>query len=310
MNTSVESPKRSKIAIRSNMLKQVRSFFDKKKILEVDVPHINKYPTIDLHIEPIECSPLSSKKGYLHTSPEYLLKRLLAEDSGDIYFLGHVFRKDEIGNKHNIEFTMIEWYRNNFTFEKFIDEVIELIELFISTKNTQVLTYDEAFHKFIDVNVNIINTNDLINILIKHNIQVEKDLSKNDCLDLIFSILIEPNLQDLTIIKDYPTDQAALSKIKNNKAQRFEFFCKGVELGNGYFELTDPILQKKRFLEVIEKRKTLNRPSFNLDEKFINSLDKCNENLYGIALGFDRLLMLKEKKDSIKKVLPFSWEEL
>ena len=117
----------SKVNILKNralLLKKVRLFFDKKNILEVDPPHLSSYPTVDEHIESIIAYPIDDKKYYLHTSPEYMMKRLIALGLKNIYFLNHVFRKKEIGQKHHFEFTMIEWYRSNINFDNFISEVI------------------------------------------------------------------------------------------------------------------------------------------------------------------------------------------
>ena len=125
---------------RALLLKKIRDYFFKKKIIEVDPPHILKHPSIDQYIDPIECTPINNKIFYLHTSPEYMMKRLLSLGMDDIYFLNHVYRKEEIGDKHSFEFTMIEWYIKNISFDNFLKDVLSIIKLFIKVKKIKKIS--------------------------------------------------------------------------------------------------------------------------------------------------------------------------
>lgn len=297
---------------RALMLKKVRSFFYKKKITEVDPPSLVKYPSIDEHIESIECNPINNEIGYLHTSPEYTMKRLISSGLKDIYFLGHVYRKNEIGQNHNIEFTMLEWYKSNTSFEKFINENIKIIKLFIKPKKIIKIPYFELFIKNFELNIFESSEEDFLNKFNDLNLKLsdEKNLTKDDLLNLLMDYFFEKLAKKdiLYIIYDFPESMAALAKVemKNGKffAQRFEFFINGLEIANGYFELNDEKILEKRFQTIIKNKKNL-----SLDKNFIKSVNKLGS-CFGIAIGFDRLMMLKENSKNISKILAFSYLEI
>ena len=297
---------------RANCLKKVRSFFDNKNVLEVDVPVLCRCPTIDNHIKSIKAYPIDEKAFYLHTSPEYFMKRLLSLGLKDIYFLSHVFRKEEVGKKHNFEFSMIEWYRSNISFDNFLNEVIELIKIFINFEKVEKITYRDLFSQFLKLDIYKCEKIDLLKKC--KNLEIDlfnpKDFKKDDFLNLLFDFIIEKKATRdiLYIVHDFPITQASLAKtyIVDNieVAKRFEFFLNGFELGNGFHELDDEKEQRKRFEKVIENKKEL-----FLDENFLKSINQIGD-CYGIALGFDRLLMLKHKKEDIVDVLYFSLDSL
>ncbi|NGX52875.1 MAG: Elongation factor P--(R)-beta-lysine ligase [Candidatus Anoxychlamydiales bacterium] len=310
---SQESNRKKILKDRSLMLKKVRSFLDTKKILEVDIPILVKYPSIDEHIKSIKTHPNRKDIGYLHTSPEYLMKRLIAKGIENIYFLGHVFRKNEIGNYHNIEFTMLEWYRSNTTYEKFIKENVDLIKLFVNFKIFEEISYFDLFYKNFKINIFKCSKKDLIEQCKKYKILISntKTLKKPDFLNLLIDYFFEKLFKKNTLylIYDFPKEEAALAKtyIKNGfeRASRFEFFFNGFEIANGYFELNNEKLLRERFEKIIKKKKYL-----TLDENFLKSINHIGNNCYGIAIGFDRLMMIKHKTHNIKDVLYFSYQEL
>jgi elongation factor P--(R)-beta-lysine ligase len=294
---------------RAKMFAKVRSFFSKKNILEVDPPSLNKNPSIDEHIDVMKTFVLEKEIGYLHASPEYAMKRLLATFNQDIYFLGHVFRKNELGDFHNPEFCMIEWYRKNISFDLFIKETIDLLFLFLKKISFEALSYKNAFLKFLNINPLTISLQECLELAKEKNISVSGNLTKDAFLNLFMSYLIEPRLKNkLFMIYDFPSSQAALAKttIKNDEevAERFEFYYQGIEIANGFHELTDEKIQRERLNLANKKRKE----KLPLDEKFLSSLEKLGD-CFGIAVGFDRLMMLRHNKKIIKDVLPFSWEE-
>lgn len=280
---------------RAKALRLVRSFFLKHNVHETDPPFLSFEPSIDAHIDPIETA---SPKRYLHTSPEYRMKELLALSGLDLYFLGHVFRKEEKGELHNEEFTMIEWYRRDCSLSSFIEENLELVSLFINEPSRLITTYDEVSFKHLGTTY--ADCKDALSQAKQKGAIVH---TKEEAWDVLFSELVQPHLgkKCIEVVTDFPPAMAALSQIKNGKAQRFEIFYNGIELGNGYLELWDPILQRERMEHENAKRAQMSKKELPYDNNLIEAL-KIFRSYCGIALGFDRLLMLKEKKSSIHTV--------
>lgn len=276
---------------RAHMFSRARHFFAERKILEVDVPVLTQKAPINEHIDLVTCMCMG-KKSYLQSSPEYGMKRLLAEGIGDIYQLGHVYRDGEKGNKHNPEFVMAEWYRIGFSFKEMIEETLAFLRLFLDVKKIETLNYKEAFQK---------------------HAQIDITTYKGD-RDELFAIEVEPKLGNecFTILKGFPPEEAALSQIREENgelvAMRFEFFYRGFELANGYHELIDPIEQKKRLEEQNEKRRRLNKEQYPIDTHLLSALEKGLPDMCGVACGFDRLMMLKHQAQDIEEVIPFGWE--
>ncbi len=298
---------------RSLMLNKVRSFFIQKDFIEIDPPHITKRASIDEYIDPMRTHVNQNDLGFLHTSPEYIMKRLLALNLDKIFFLGHVFRKDELGKIHNPEFTMIEWYRKNVDFDFFINETLDLINLFIGKAPIKKMSYKNLILEFTNLNYTKAKISDYKKILKNFDVSIADNIDNaDDFLNLIMTHIIEPKMKKnlIYIIYDYPKSQAALAKthIKDNceVAERFEIYFNKIELANGFHELNCAKEQKKRFLEINKKRKE----KFLLDEKFLSALTQGIGNCYGIAVGFDRLFMLQQNKKSIKDILCYSWEKI
>lgn len=225
---------------------------------------------------------------FLYTSPEYVMKRLLAEGAPDIFFLGHVFRDGERGRNHSPEFSMIEWYRKGATLEQLIDETLALIRLFTGPLPIKRYTYHEAFRHFTGEEV------------------------KDQDLDLMMATVVEPQFtkEALTVISHFPASQAALAVIEGDVAHRFEIYAGGLELCNGYSELQDPVEQKARLLAENERRLALGKEKLPLDPFFLEALEKGLPACSGVAVGFDRLLMLAMKASHIDEVQLMPWERL
>ena len=252
MNTSLAS-KRGSVQDRAKMLAATRQFFAKRDVLEVDTNILSKTAPIDAHIDVMQVDMGQNQIGFLHTSPEYELKKLLANGSGDIYQLGHVFRADEEGPLHMPEFTMLEWYRIGMPFEDFIEETLDLIRLFLGDLKADTFSYREAFSKYAGL--------DYLQDLTYHTSQFSdqaKNWDRDTQLNLLFTHLIEPKLQDLTVIYNYPASQAALAKtaLKDGIpiARRFEVYYKGIELANGFDELGDAEEMRNRLEKENAKR--------------------------------------------------------
>lgn len=291
---------------RAKMFEKVRSFFSKKNILEVDCPIITKAASIDAFIDVMETRVFTREKGFLHTSPEYFMKRLLSKKMKDIYYMGHVFRKSEIGDFHNPEFVLVEWYRKNFSYKNFILEIMEFISLFLPKISFEEISYKNFFLKYANIDYEKISVKELLKFLKKDFVSISLD--KDDLLNLLLDDLLKYN-NKLLVIKDFPSSQAALAKVvkigKRKVARRFEIFYKKIELANGYFESNNKKEIKKRFKIANKKR----RKKLFLDQKFLDSL-KNLPSCYGVAVGFDRLFMLKHKKKKVSDIMPFFWQNL
>jgi lysyl-tRNA synthetase class 2 len=271
---------------RALFLSKVRHFFDQKGIIEVDTPLLNRCAPLDSYID------IFGVEGgmFLHSSPEYAMKKLLSVGAPDCYFLGHVFRVEEVGSLHSPEFTMIEYYRIGKSFEFLIQETLELISLFIPSQSVLQMTYEEAFFHFANLKLDEIDST------------IEGPFTSQEKMHLAFATLVEPKMKGLVVVAGFPTSEAALSKIKDGLAQRFEIYFNGVELANGYDELTSSKEQRERFLVANQKRAAMGKQTYALDENFLLALDKLPD-CVGVAIGFDRLLQIHLKAPSIHEVI-------
>jgi len=299
---------------RASSLQKARYFFTSKGYFEIDVPSIVKYPAVDAYIDSFEVKS-NENIGYLHTSPEYLMKRILTIGMKKIFYLGHVFRVDEIGKLHNLEFTMAEWYHVGFSLNEIIEETLDFCKNFIGEKKVVYLSYRNAFLKFLKIDPFITSIAELKIFAFKSNINISSELDKDSWLQLLFSDLIEPKFKNdiFYVISEYPKTQAALSKTKLvdsfEVAERFEIYYNQIELANGYFELNDSDELHSRFKAENRKRELSFKKPYPIDKNFISSIDHL-PNCSGVSVGFDRLLMLAYKKSDIKDVILFPFNEL
>ena len=294
---------------RADLLKDIRNFFAKREVLEVETPLISSAGNTDPEIDSIQ----TDKGHYLRTSPEFALKRLLAAGSGDIYELGRVFRAGESGRHHNPEFTMLEWYRTGFSYHRLMDEVADLVRHCGAGKfdqwPEQRLTYQQLFQQHLDLDPFTADVPALARAAGRHGID-DIELDRKQWLDLLISMVIQPRLpkQGLTFVYDYPTDQAALSRIRADSppvAERFELYLGPTELANGYQELTDAAEQKRRFQAENEARQVNGKPGYNMDNHLIAALDHGLPECAGVALGVDRLLMNICNVEKLENILAF-----
>ncbi|MBM3183791.1 MAG: EF-P lysine aminoacylase GenX [Chlamydiae bacterium] len=298
---------------RAKMLQKARSFFSKRKILEMDCCALSPYAAIDANIDVISSTVTEKDIGYLHTSPEYALKRLLSAGHEDIYYLGHVFRKNDLGHIHNPEFTMAEWYRLNFSFEEMIQETCEFLFLFFKNLPIRTLTYRQAFETHLNFNPFKVSTSHL-RTLAKEIAECDPLLWNRDaCMHFLLTHAIEPKLgiDELTVLTHYPPHEAALAKVthKNDDlvAERFEIYYQGIELANGYHELGDAKELRRRFEHENTLRHAHGKETYSLDEIFLTALQTHFPPCCGVSVGFDRALMLRHKSKTIHEVLPFAW---
>lgn len=271
---------------RAKMFALVRSFFEDRGVLEVDVPILSQSAPVDLHIDLVEATCLQ-KQVFLHSSPEYGMKRLLSEGVGDIYQMSHVFRDHERGSRHTVEFMMVEWYRMGFSFSQMIEETLTFARLFLQqlSSTVQFYSYKDLFIQFLG-----------------YFPQSEEERDEAFCFE------IEPHLgQDgFAVIQDFLPEQAALSQISiEGFAERFEVFYKGIEIANGYHELIDPIEQRNRLEEANAKRVRFGKKRYPIDEAFLAALSKGVPDCCGVAVGFDRLMMLRHNLMEIHEASSF-----
>lgn len=273
------------------MLAQARQFFATQNVLEVDCGALVKHAPIDSNIDVISASVSDTQQGFLHTSPEYAMKRLLVGGSGDIYYLGHVYRKGEMGRLHHPEFTMAEWYRIGFSFEEMIKETCDFICLFLGQLPIRILSYKKAFEEYA-----------------KHT-EHQPHWSASENRHYILSHQIEPQLGngELTVLIDYPPNEAALActieKQGELVAERFEIYHKGVELANGYHESSNAQELKKRFMLENDARAKRGQETYLLDEEFLSAMKKGLPDCCGVSVGFDRAFMLSQNASRLSEVV-------
>ena len=300
---------------RAKILSYIRHFFADKGVMEIDVPVIGAASVTDPHLDSLNLQ-INNAEYYLQTSPEFFMKRMLAAGFGDIYYLGKAFRQDESGKHHNPEFTMLEWYRLGFDEQQLIDEVIALVQGFQKNIAVEIYAYGEIFERITGLNP---YTADAFSLKSYAKTQIDfdwNDDNKSNWLDLIFSHVVEPQMQSgLIVVYDYPQEQAALAKVGINKkgqkvAKRFECFLNGVELANGYWELTDANEQEKRFMADNISRKKMHKKEISPDEKLLAAIVHGIPECAGVALGVDRLIMGLCGTKRLAEVQTFSWDAL
>lgn len=303
------APRIATLRQRADMLARARQFFAARDVLEVDTPLLGKGLVVESHIDPVPCEitvgTAATERRHLLTSPEGPMKRLLAAGSGAIYQFAHAFRDGEQGSRHAIEFTMLEWYRPDIDHHALMAEVEALVQELLP--ETAGAVFERRSYR--DVFVDAVAIDPFATSVAEVRATCEglavpippgfDDGSLDDALDLLLVTHIEPSLGKPTplFLHDYPASQAALAQVTsddhgNSVAQRFELYIDGVELANGYHELADPIEQRRRFEQANRAREASGRSALPLDEPLLAALGNGFPPCAGVALGFDRLVML------------------
>jgi lysyl-tRNA synthetase class 2 len=325
---------RERLERRASALAQVRAFFAKRGVIEVDTPIIVNAPVTDVHIHSAEVRFPDDPTGrfFLHTSPEFAMKRLLAAGSGDIFQVCHVARGLERGRHHNAEFTLIEWYRNGYTLEQLMHEVDGLARAVLGpvalSFASEYVTYQDAFVSALGVDPLTAPLSELQSAALDLGFALPSpplpsapappnarranlaESSRDELLDFLMAAHIGPRLgrKALTFIHRYPSSQAALARLDpsdSRVALRFELYCQGIELANGFHELASAPEQRARFEHDLAERARRGSPTHGLDERLLAALSHGLPDCAGVALGFDRLLMLATGATHIDEVLPF-----
>jgi elongation factor P--(R)-beta-lysine ligase len=310
------------LKLRANIMWRMREYFRNRGVLEVETPALSQAAAADPNLRNLTTrfTGPGAAHGlplYLHTSPELAMKRLLAADSGSIFQICKVFRNGETGRLHNPEFTMLEWYRVGFDHHRLMEETAELVttafEGYLGLAPTEKLSYREAFLRYADLDPFAADATAYAACAERHGIVPSSEISYADLdvwRDLLLTHIIEPHLGNgrLTLLYDYPATHAALARIRAGSppvAERFELYFAGVELVNGFHELTDGSEQRRRFARDSAIRKRANLPDPPLDERFLTALSEGLPACAGAALGVDRLVMLAAGCRSLTEVIAF-----
>lgn len=299
---------------RAQLLSSIRDFFAEREVLEVDTPSLSHHGVTDRYMRSMIVEVSSTEQGFLQTSPEYAMKRLLAAGYGSIYQICKAFRQDEVGAKHNPEFTLLEWYRLGFDHFQLMDEVFDLVTAALGPKQRQDYSYQQVFLDFLEIDPLTIS-NDELEWFARSNLgSLPEDLERDDFLSLLFEDKIEPQLGrrgTVCFVYDYPASQAALARISeadSRVAHRFELYIEGFELANGFYELADSTQQLARFKADNQWRKANDLTEIAIDQRFIAALEHGLPECSGVALGLDRLLMIKLNTKDIQDVITFFWD--
>lgn len=305
---------------RAALLARAREFFAARSVLEVDTPLVVNSPVSDVHIASatVELGERQAPAGaasplYLHTSPEYAMKRLLAAGSGDIYQICHVVRGDERGHLHNPEFTLLEWYRLGFSLGALMDEVEALARVLLGPahrpRRSERLTYREAFARELSLDPFTAPDTTLLEAARRLGLD-SPGANRDELLEFLMGVGVGPRLGRgaLCFIHGYPATQAALARLDPEDpraALRFELYCEGVELANGFHELQSPVEQRARFERDNARRRRAGQPVRPPDERLLAALAAGLPDCAGVALGLDRALMLALGAEHIDQVLGF-----
>lgn len=307
-----------RLRARAKLLDDIRAFFRNRAVLEVETPYLSAGAIPDPNIESIAVVRAKNGTGvapgsFLHTSPEFAMKRLLASGVGDIYQIARVFRDGENGRRHNPEFTLLEWYRLGFDHWQLMAEVGDLVTgLLPSAAPIRTTSYSELFLNILDINPLEANGAELADVARRRGLDIAGTLRPQQWLDLLFTHYIEPELAGSAVfVHGFPAAQAALARLEPDEprtARRFELFVDGMELANGFHELLDAEEQRRRFSNEQQLRHEAGLPEVPIDQRFLAALDAGLPDCAGVALGVDRLLMLIAGADCIDDVLAFPIE--
>ena len=305
---------------RASLLKTIRDFFYARNVMEVETPSLSQASVTDIHLASFSTQFVGPgfAKGlplYLQTSPEFAMKRLLAAGSGAIFQLAKAFRNEEAGRHHNPEFTMLEWYRPGFNAAQLMDEIDDLMTAVVGSEKAERISYQQAFITHLACDPLTASIEELTQLAKLQGFDhiAEQENDKDTLLQLLFCMCIEPKIGQQTpcFVYHFPASQAALAKLNkddNRVAERFELYFKGMELANGFDELTEADEQRQRFIDDNNKRKAQSLAEVTVDERFLAALSHGLPQCSGVALGVDRLLMLALNAKRISDVIAFDVE--
>jgi len=296
------------IRARAALLASVRAFFAAQNVLEVDTPQLARYGVSDPHIQ---CIPVSGY-GYLQSSPEYHMKRLLAAGSGPIYQICKAYRDGEAGGRHNPEFTMLEWYRPGFALDDLVQECLALFAELFPDAQSKTYRFRDLFRHVTGLDPLTANDSDLIAHAESHG--APEGLNKTAAVDYLMATRVEAALpaDQLSVVTDFPGWAAALAQTHEDEdgttvARRFEIYYRGLELANGYQELTDAAEQKWRFEKDNALRQEQGLNVMEADPYLLSAMEHGLPTCSGVAMGVERLLMARQGAGKISEIMAFDW---
>lgn len=310
---------------RAKIISKIRLFFAARNVTEVDTPLLSNGTITDAHIEAFDTrynflsdtSVSVSASLFLQTSPEFAMKRLIASGYGCIFQVCKAFRHEGYGKHHNPEFTMLEWYRIGFTHTELMEEVGELLIEVLSCNTPKKVTYQQLFIEHLSIDPLATSHDELKSYLVAHELSSAWLLNSegtDTLLQYLFSEVIEPKIgtDEPCFVYNFPSSQASLAKIScedTRVAERFECYYQGVELANGFHELTNVDEQRQRFDTDNYQRMVNKLETKPIDKNFIAALQSGLPDCAGVALGVDRLIMLALNKNTIKEVITYDIED-
>jgi len=302
---------------RAAILAEIRRFFSDRGVLEVETPAMSQATITDIHLFPFETRFVGpgAAEGmtlYLMTSPEYHMKRLLTAGSGPIFQMGKSFRNEEAGRYHNPEFTMLEWYRPRYDMYRLMNEVDDLLQQILDCDTAETVSYQQVFIRHLEVDPLSADKAQLREVAAKLDLSniADEEEDRDTLLQLLFAMGVEPHIgrDKPTFVYHFPATQASLAEISTEDhrvAERFEVYYKGVELANGFRELTDGREQRQRFEQDNRKRAARGLPQHPIDNNLLAALEQGMPECSGVALGVDRLIMIALGAESLADVLAF-----
>lgn len=307
---------------RAELLANVRRFFSVRNVLEVSTPILSLAAPTAVYLDsfPTHFSAgTDSKTLYLHTSPEFAMKRLLAAGSGAIYQIATVFRNGELGRQHTPEFSMLEWYRPGFSLADLMAEVDELMQQVIGLPAAVIFRYRDLFMEYLQLDIEQADDETLKKLALERipGLTADWQADRDGWLEMLMSQLIEPQFSVLdtpVMVTEFPASQAQLAKIEINTeghpvARRFELYAGGMELANGYDELCDATELRQRFELDNQLRQQQGKPQMPIDENLLAAMQSGLPQCSGVALGLDRLMMLHMGVNTISQVQSIAFNE-
>lgn len=308
---------------RAELLNRLRQFFVRRDFLEVETPLLSADTVIDRHLDPIPVTlfddpqtPEVGRTMWLQTSPEFGMKRLLAAGAERIFQVTRAFRGAEVGQHHNPEFTIVEWYRAGDTMASGMDLLAELVRELLDAEHVARTSYAEAFQRHTNVEPHSASVEQLANSAKSRGVTVPDNMpfeDRDEWLNLLLAVLVEPQLGTdcPEILYDYPASQAALAQVRDDRppvAERFELYVNGIELANGYHELLDASVLRDRNKSANQQRQADGKPALPEESRLLSAMDQGIPPCVGVALGFDRLVMITTGSKEMRDVIAFPIE--
>jgi lysyl-tRNA synthetase class 2 len=319
------------LRLRAELLARIREFFSAHRFLEVETPILSADVTVDRHLDPMSTiladdpqQPDVGRRMWLQTSPEFGMKRLLAAGATAIYQITRAFRNGEVGPLHNPEFTIVEWYLVGDDMQAGMLLLSDFCQTLLGTPVAERLSYADAFSRYVGINPHSATVPELAEVTRQREITISGGLGadRDDWLNLLLTECVEPHLglAAPTILYDYPAGQAALAKIRGERipatpqsaessivrvAERFELYFRGIELANGYHELLDAAELRRRNCAANAARVAEGKPTLPEESRLLAAMEAGLPACTGVALGFDRLVMLAAGTKTLANILAF-----